>query len=653
MRNGVGVRAGRKLAELVCAFCNFLRVDNRAVLADFDAIGLCAVVRQGDLERDLCVRKRLKRRNGDALCNADCKRYLARRVCKAELRSGVAVAAGGQRDGGFAARGLIDRAGLLVGKADGRVRGSEGEVHRRELCRLKVLEVDVAAVIIVRLVLKPQHVALAQVDVVGFPLRAGVKGMNVLVVQEYLQQIISALAVRNGIEAQLHILRRGKAQILGLVGVGGNAFEVVARLVIFDRLPRVGRIVRRLDALAVRKEIGEDEHTGQLLRHRDRAAIYLKAARHALAVRVRDGIGVSAVRKRRGAFVLCALERAHGGRAALDGDRVLLLHFLGKRIRERQRKRHRLLGKRRKLDVLGLVPVHDLDRSLCGLVAERRRHIVVFAGRDGVLAVRAGDGLAGFVRQHDGRGIDIRRQRQRVKRRRREVLEIDAVVVVGAGGIAVSHIRQLQRRTRRHGLGIFRPRGLIAIELVVAVAVKIQTVRIARLGGDLVFQAELCFGRIIVPRDRHRDLRGRLPRGIGFQRACGVVEDEFLVFLALVGRVVSIGDRRVLANLRKHVRSFLNRNLIGCSSALVGKRHIHRTSSRQIRLCRHALRLEVLRFDRPRVSIFIGNCQDQSVGLERVALIVGKLCRRGLDFEAADLRKVNAEGVVYRNNISR
>ena len=224
MRNGVGIRADRKRAGLRRVLCDRLVIDDLAALANHDSVGLLAALRQRHMERDRRVLEFRKRRNGKALRLAARNGKLARRALTTKLRGGVGVGTSRQRDGRCAACRLKGRAGFLVREHKGRALGSKRKVHSRELFRLEVFKVDVAAVIvIVGSVLEPQHIVLVQVHRVGFPLCAGLEGIHILFVDIYLQQILAGIAVRNRVEAQLDIVRRGKAQILRLI-IAGNAF---------------------------------------------------------------------------------------------------------------------------------------------------------------------------------------------------------------------------------------------------------------------------------------------------------------------------------------------------------------------------------------------------------------------------------------------
>ena len=325
-------------------------------------------------------------------------------------------------------------------------------------------------------------------------------------------------------------------------------------------------MVGRRNALAVSKEVGKDELAGQRLRFRDRAARYREAARHIVAVRVRDGVGIAAVRKRRGVF---ALERAHGGRAALDGDRVVVRKSLG----EREVKRYGLAGKLLERNGLGNVRIRDLDRARCAFIAEGCRRVGIFARSNGVLAVRAGNRRARLVLERQARVRRNGRKLDGVEPLKREVLEPDAVLALVAAGILPEGQQLLFARLKREIQ--LRPFGLIILFGAGSVAAKHQTV-IVRFRVGLVPEADIARRCVILQLDGNPDLGVAHALALGLERAFFFVVCELLI-LAGIARVVAVGDRRVRTKLLEHVGPSLNLDLIGNALALVGKQYIGRS----------------------------------------------------------------------------
>ena len=519
------------------------------------------------MERDRRILEFLERRNGKALRLAAHNGKLARRVLTTKLRGGVGVGTGRQRDGACAARGLIGRAGFLVREHKGRALGSKRKVHRRELDRFEVLEIDVICRrVIICLILERQRISGVQVDGIVFPFLAVLELLRSRtgVVLDDLEHVVARIHVRQHVKAQAHILRRRKGDCLCFVAAG-RGFEVVTGLIL-DRLPRVGRIVRRRNAFTVLEEVGEDELAGQRLRFRDRAARYREAARHIVAVRVRDGVGVAAVRKRRGVF---SLECAHGGRAALDGDRVVVRKSLG----ELDVERHALAGKLLELDGPGNVRIRDLDRARCAFIAEGRRFIGVRTGRDDIFAVRASDGLARRVLERQARVRRNGRKLDGVEPLKCEVLEPDAVLAGIAAGVLPEGQQLLFARLKQEAH--LRPFGLIVLCGVEGVAAKQQIV-VVRFGVGLVPEADISGRCVILQLDGDPDLGVAHALALGLERAFFFVVCELLI-LAGIARVVAVGDRRVRTKLLEHVGPSLNLDLIGNALALVGKQYIGRS----------------------------------------------------------------------------
>ena len=330
-------------------------------------------------------------------------------------------------------------------------------------------------------------------------------------------------------------------------------------------------MVGRRNALAVSKEVGKDELAGQRLRFRDRAARYREAARHIVAVRVRDGVGVAAVRKRRGVF---ALERAHGGSTLLDGDRVAVFVFCGNRLGDFQIECHCLAGKLLERNGLGNVLVRDLDRVRRSLVAEGRSFVGVITRGNGVFAVRAGDSLARRVLEGHVRICGNGRKLERVQLRKHEVLEPDAVLAVVAAGVLPEGQQLLFARLKREAH--LRPFGLIVLCGAVGVAAKQQIV-VVRFGVGLVPEADISGTSVILQLDGNPDLGVSHALALGLERAFFFVVCELLFIVAGIARVVAVGDRRVRTKLLEHVGPSLNRYLIGNALALVGKQYIGRS----------------------------------------------------------------------------
>ena len=154
MRNGVGIRADRKLTGFRCVRFDRQALNNLVSLTDDNGVRLFAALRQRHMERDRRILEFRKRRNCDVLRLAARNGKLARRVLATKLRGGVGVGTGRQRDGACAARGLIGRAGFLVREHKGRALGSKRKVHSRELFRLEVFEIDIVARVIRKLILQ-------------------------------------------------------------------------------------------------------------------------------------------------------------------------------------------------------------------------------------------------------------------------------------------------------------------------------------------------------------------------------------------------------------------------------------------------------------------------------------------------------------------
>ena len=330
-------------------------------------------------------------------------------------------------------------------------------------------------------------------------------------------------------------------------------------------------MVGRRNALAVSKEVGKDELAGQFLLFRDRAARYREAARHIVAVRVRDGVGVAAVRKRRGVF---ALERAHGGSTLLDGDRVAVFVFCGNRLGDFQIECHCLAGKLLERNGLGNVLVRDLDRVRRSLVAEGRSFVGIRARSNGIFAVRTGNRRARRVLERQARVRRNGRKLDGVEPLKCEVLEPDAVLAGIAAVVLPEGQQLLFARLKREAH--LRPFGLIVLCGAVDVAAKQQIVAV-QFGVGLVPEADIAGRRVILQLDGNPDLGVAHALALGLERAFFFVVCELLFIVAGIARVVAVGDRRVRTKLLEHIRTSLNRYLIGNALALVGKQYIGRS----------------------------------------------------------------------------
>ena len=330
-------------------------------------------------------------------------------------------------------------------------------------------------------------------------------------------------------------------------------------------------MVGRRNALAVSKEVGKDELAGQFLLFRDRAARYREAARHIVAVRVRDGVGVLTRRKRRGVF---ALERAHGGSTLLDGDRVAVFVFCGNRLGDFQIECHCLAGKLLERNGLGNVLVRDLDRVRRSLVAEGRSFVGICARSNGIFAVRTGNRRARRVLEGHVRICGNGRKLERVQLRKHEVLEPNAVLAVVAAGVLPEGQQLLFARLKREAH--LRPFGLIVLCGAVGVAAKQQIV-VVRFGVGLVPEADISGTSVILQLDGNPDLGVSHALALGLERAFFFVVCELLFIVAGIARVVAVGDRRVRTKLLEHVGPSLNLDLIGNALALVGKQYIGRS----------------------------------------------------------------------------
>ena len=307
-------------------------------------------------------------------------------------------------------------------------------------------------------------------------------------------------------------------------------------------------MVGRRNALAVSKEVGKDELAGQRLRFRDRAARYREAARHIVAVRVRDGVGVAAVRKRRGVF---ALERAHGGSTLLDGDRVAVFVFCGNRLGDFQIECHCLAGKLLERNGLGNVLVRDLDRARRSLVAEGRSFVGIRARSNGIFAVRTGNRRARRVLEGHVRICGNGRKLERVQLRKHEVLEPDAVLAAVAAGVLPEGQQLLFARLKREAH--LRPFGLIVLCGAVGVAAKHQIV-VARFGVGLVPEADISGRCVILQLDGNPDLGVAHVLALGLECTLVVVIDKLFPGFSLVGIIVAERDLGVRTKRFQNVR---------------------------------------------------------------------------------------------------
>ena len=280
---------------------------------------------------------------------------------------------------------------------------------------------------------------------------------------------------------------------------------------------------------------------------------------------MRDGVGVAAVRKRRGVF---ALERAHGGRAALDGDRVVVRKSLG----ELDVERHLLVGDLLERNGLGNVLVCDRDRTCRGLVTEGHRRVGIRAQGNGVLAVRAGDRCARLVLERQARVRRNGRKLDGVEPLKCEVLEPDAVLAGIAAAVLL--VGKLQLFTRLERETLFCPDRFIV--LCVAGAANEHIVVVCFRFG-LVLEADIARRRVLVQLDGNPDLGVAHALALGLERAFFFVVCELLFIVAGIARVVAVGDRRVRTKLLEHVGPSLNLDLIGNALALVGKQYIGRS----------------------------------------------------------------------------
>ena len=284
---------------------------------------------------------------------------------------------------------------------------------------------------------------------------------------------------------------------------------------------------------------------------------------------MRDGVGVAAVRKRRGVF---ALERAHGGSTLLDGDRVAVFVFCGNRLGDFQIECHCLAGKLLERNGLGNVLVRDLDRVRRSLVAEGRSFVGIRARSNGIFAVRTGNRRARRVLEGHVRICGNGRKLERVQLRKHEVLEPDAVLAVVAAVVLL--VGKLQLFTRLERETLFCPDRFIV--LCVAGAANEHIVEVCFRFG-LVLEADIARRRVLVQLDGNPDLGVAHALALGLERAFFFVVCELLFIVAGIARVVAVGDRRVRTKLLEHVGPSLNRYLIGNALALVGKQYIGRS----------------------------------------------------------------------------